>query len=199
MADSPCTRPSLLVRLRDDRDHEAWTRFVEVYGPLIYGYARRQGLQDADAADLMQDSLRVVAGAVKSLEYDPKRGSFRAWLFTVVRNRLLRFRSRQDRAGRGTGDTAAHERLRELPAHEDGEDGWWDEEYDRRRFAWAAERVRGQVQPATWQAFWQTAVEGKSGQETAAALGMTVAAVYLAKSRVMARLKEQVRELRESE
>jgi RNA polymerase sigma factor (sigma-70 family) len=199
MADSPCTRPSLLVRLRDERDHEAWTRFVEVYGPLIYGYARRQGLQDADAADLMQDSLRVVAGAVKNLEYDPARGSFRGWLFTVVRNRLLRFRSRQDRAGRGTGDTAAHERLQELPARADGEDGWWDEEYDRRRFAWAAERVRGQVQPATWQAFWQTAVEGKSGQETAAALGMTVAAVYLAKSRVMARLKEQIRELRESD
>jgi RNA polymerase sigma-70 factor (ECF subfamily) len=199
MADSPRTRPSLLVRLRDERDHEAWARFVEVYGPLIYGYARRQGLQDADAADLMQDSLRVVAGAVKGLVYDPRRGSFRAWLFTVVRNQLLRFRSRQDRAGRGTGDTAAHERLQEVPDRPNGQDDWWDDECERRRFAWAAEQVRGQVQPATWQAFWQTAVEGKSGQEVAAALGMTVAAVYLAKSRVMARLKEQVRELREGE
>ncbi len=104
MADSPWTRPSLLVRLRDERDHEARARFVEVYGPLIYGFARRQGLQDADAADLIQDSLRVVAGAVKGLEYDPARGSFRAWLFTVVRNQLLRFRSRQNRAGRGSDD-----------------------------------------------------------------------------------------------
>jgi RNA polymerase sigma-70 factor (ECF subfamily) len=199
MAEPPWTRPSLLVRLRDDRDHEAWARFVQVYGPLIYGYARRQGLQDADAADLMQDSLRVVAGAVKGLAYDPHKGSFRAWLFTVVRNQLYRFRSRQDRAGRGTGDSAAHERLQELPAREDSRDCWWDEEYDRRRFAWAGEQVRGQVQPATWQAFWQTAVEGKSGQEVAAALGMSVAAVYLAKSRVMARLKEQVRELRETD
>jgi RNA polymerase sigma factor (sigma-70 family) len=199
MADSPCTRPSLLVRLRDERDREAWERFVAVYGPLLYAYARKQGLQDADAADVMQDTLRVVAGAIKKLVYDPQRGSFRAWLLTVARNQLLRFRSRQDRAGRGTGDTAAHELLQEVADRDDGQDGWWDEEYERRRFAWAAEQVRGQVQPNTWQAFWQTAVEGKSGQETAAALGMTVAAVYLAKSRVMARLKDQIQELRETD
>jgi RNA polymerase sigma-70 factor (ECF subfamily) len=198
MADSPGTRPSLLVRLRDGRDQQAWTTFVQVYGPLIYHFARKQGLQDADASDLMQDSLRVVAGAVKGLEYDPRRGTFRSWLFTVVRNQLFRFRSRKDRAGRGTGDTAAYERLQELPAPDD-QAAVWEEEYERRRFAWAAEQVRGQVQPGTWQAFWQTAVEGKSGQEVAAALGMSVAAVYLAKSRVMARLKEQVRELRESD
>jgi RNA polymerase sigma factor (sigma-70 family) len=193
MGDSPSTRPSLLVRLRDDRDQEAWTQFVQVYGPLIYGFARKKGLQDADAADLMQDALRVVSGAIKQLEYDPQRGSFRAWLFTVVRNQLLRFWSRQDRAGRGSGGTSVHERLRELPDPSVDGNALWDEEYERCRFAWAAERVRGQVQSATWDAFWKTAVEGHSGQEVAASLGMSVAAVYLAKSRVMARLKEQIR------
>src|SRR5579872_5973841 len=116
VADSPSTCPSLLVRLRDSQDHDAWAGFVNVYGPLLYGFARKQGLQDADAADLMQDTLRVVAGAVRQLEYDPQRGSFRAWLFTVFRNQLLRFRSRQDRAGRGTGATSAHQRLQEVPA-----------------------------------------------------------------------------------
>ncbi|HEY7310300.1 MAG TPA: sigma-70 family RNA polymerase sigma factor [Gemmataceae bacterium] len=195
MADSPSTRPSLLVRLRDSQDHEAWTQFVNVYGPLIYGFARRQGVQDADAADLMQESLRVVARAIKQLDYDPERGSFRGWLFTVVRNQLLRFWSRQQRAGRGSGSTSAHERLQELPSPDSSPDALWDEEYDRCRFTWAAEQVRGKVQPATWEAFWKTAVEGRNGKEVAAALGMSVAAVYLAKSRVMARLKAQLRQV----
>jgi RNA polymerase sigma-70 factor (ECF subfamily) len=193
MAESPTTHPSLLVRLRDRGDREAWGQFIQVYGPLVYGFARKQGLQDADAADLMQETLRVVAGAVRGLEYDPRRGRFRGWLFAVVRNQLLRFRSRQDRAGRGTGDTSAHARLREVADPGADPSAVWDQDYQRRTFAWAAEKVRDQVQPATWQAFWQTAVEGKSGQEVAASLGLSVAAVYLAKSRVMARLKEQVR------
>ena len=195
MADSPNTRPSLLLRLRDSRDHAAWTQFVKVYGPLIYGFARKQGIQDADAADVMQESLRIVAQAIKQLDYDPRRGSFRGWLFTVVRNQLLRFWSRQQRAGRGSGDSSVLERLQELPSPDGPPDAMWEEEYERCRFTWAAEQVRGQVQPATWQAFWKTAVEGQSGQEAAAALGISVAAVYLAKSRVMARLKEQIRQV----
>lgn len=194
MADAPGTRVSLLVRLRDDRDHDAWAEFVRVYGPLVYGFARKKGLQDADAADVMQDSLRVVVGAVKRLEHDPERGSFRSWLFAVVQNQLLRFWSRQDRAGRGSGGTSAHERLREVPDPGDG-DSVWDEEYQRCRFAWAAERVRGQVAPTTWDAFWKTAIEGQSGREVAECLGMSTAAVYLARSRVMARLKEQIRQV----
>jgi RNA polymerase sigma-70 factor (ECF subfamily) len=196
MADSPPTRPSLLVRLRDARDGLAWAQFVELYAPLIYAYGRRQGLQDADAADLTQESLRVVSEAIQALEYDRQRGTFRAWLFAVVRNRLRAFRARQGRAGRGSGDSTVHERLAALPDQETPDEDW-DRDYDRRRFRWAAEQVRGQVQPATWLAFWRTAVEGKSGQETAAELGMSVAAVYLARSRVMARLREVVRELPE--
>ena len=113
MADSPSTRPSLLVRLRDSQDHEAWTQFVNVYGPLIYGFARRQGVQDADAADLMQDVMRSVSAAIGRLDYDRNQGTFRGWLFTVVRNQLLRFWSRQQRAGRGTGGTSVQERLQE--------------------------------------------------------------------------------------
>jgi RNA polymerase sigma-70 factor (ECF subfamily) len=195
MSDLPSTHPSLLVRLGNGQDHEAWTCFADVYGPAIYGFARKQGLQDADAADLLQEVLRVVSGAIGGFDYDPRKGTFRAWLFTVVRNQLLRFRSRQDRPGQGTGSTSAHNRLHEAPSPEEDPAHLWDLEYERSRFAWAAERIRTQVKPATWQAFWNTAVEGRSGEETAAELGMTVAAVYLAKSRVMARLKEQIREV----
>src|SRR4051812_14481068 len=89
MADIPLTRASLLLRLGDAQDGDAWKEFVDLYAPLVYGYARKQGLQDADAADLCQEVLRAVAGAVGRLEYDPQRGAFRNWLFTVARRKLV--------------------------------------------------------------------------------------------------------------
>jgi RNA polymerase sigma-70 factor (ECF subfamily) len=193
MGDSPETRPSLLVRIRDSRDDRAWAEFVDAYAPLIHGFACKQSLQDADAADLTQDVLRAVARAARRLEYDPRRGSFRSWLFTAVRNHLRNFRAARARRCQASGDSAVQEMLLAQPAPEEDQAALWEQEYERRQFAWAAERVRAQVQDSTWQAFWRTAVEGESGQEVAAALGMSVAAVYLAKSRVMARLKEQIK------
>ena len=84
MEDSPVTRASLLLRIRDGQDKEAWRQFVEIYAPLIYGFARKRGLQDADAADLMQDVLRSIASAVGRLDYDPRRGSFRRQVRAIV-------------------------------------------------------------------------------------------------------------------
>src|SRR5262245_51653629 len=95
MAEIPLTRASLLLRLRDPGDAEAWREFVELYTPLVYGYARKQGLQEADASDLCQDVLGAVVGAVGRLEYDPARGAFRNWLFTVVRRKLTDWRRNQ--------------------------------------------------------------------------------------------------------
>jgi RNA polymerase sigma-70 factor (ECF subfamily) len=193
MGDSPATRPSLLVRIRDARDGPAWAQFVEVYAPLVYGFARKHGLQDADAADLTQDVLRAVAGAAGDFAYDPQRGSFRGWLFTVVRNTLRNFLSSGQRRGRGSGDTAMHEWLSQQPAPEEDSD-FWEREHERRLFAWAAERVRREVHATTWDAFWQTTVEGNDPRDVAQQVGMTVANVYLAKSRVMARLKAHVQQ-----
>jgi RNA polymerase sigma-70 factor (ECF subfamily) len=193
MSETPATRLSLLVRLCDARDDDAWSQFVELYAPLVYGFARKHGLQDADAADLTQDVLQAVSGGIRRLDYDPRRGSFRGWLFTVVRNKLRNFLAAQNRPGRGTGDTDAQHRLQDLPARADDRTDWWDQEYERRVFSWAADQVRGSFQDSTWQAFWQTAVEGKTGPEVARGLGLSVAAVYLAKGRVMARLKELIR------
>src|SRR5438105_13882640 len=105
MHDSPATRASLLVRLRDGNDAEAWQQFVRLYAPVVYGFARKRGLQDADAADVMQDVLRSVAGAAVRLNYDPARGSFRGWLYTVSRNKIFNFlESSANKIGRGTGD-----------------------------------------------------------------------------------------------
>jgi RNA polymerase sigma-70 factor (ECF subfamily) len=193
MDPSPVTRASLLLRLRDGQDHDAWKQFVDLYAPLIYAFARKRGLQDADAADLMQEVLRSVAGYADRLEYDPARGTFRGWLYTVTRNKVYSFLERQRRQVRGSGDSGAHERLEEQPAPEDETD--WDRDYERRLFAVAAERVRGEFQPNTWQAFWKTAVDGTSPQEAGQALKMSVGAVYVAKSRVLARLREEVQQL----
>src|SRR5437764_11313634 len=156
MSEPPTTRPSLLVRLRDAQDEWAWSQFVEIYAPLVYGFARKHGLQDADAADITQDVLRTVSVAAKKLDYDPERGSFRGWLFTVLRHRLHDFWAVQGRQCPGSGDTDANRRLQELPAPEEDPEALWEQEYERQLFTWAAGQVRKNFQDSTWQAFWQT-------------------------------------------
>ena len=190
----PQTQPSLLIRLKDARDREAWERFVDLYAPLVFGFVRKRGLQEADAADLTQDVLRQVAASAKSLVYDPRRGSFRAWLFTVVRNRLTdHFRAAQRRES-ASGDSSQWQAVLERFVSPD-DSAEWDAEYERQLFHFAARLVRGDFSDVTWQAFWQTAVEGRDGKSVAGELGLTTAAVYLAKGRVMTRLKEQIRML----
>lgn len=201
MAEPPLTRVTLLARIRDGRDAEAWREFVHLYGPVVYRFARNRGLQDADAADLMQDVLRSVARNAHRMEYDPKRGTFRGWLYTVTRNKIYNFLSAQRNRPRGSGDADANERLDATPARDDGTgpDAEWEKEYQRRLSARAMERVKNEFQPATWQAFWETAVEGKGAAEVGAGLNMTAGAVYVAKSRVLARLRDEVRKLMDDE
>ncbi len=195
MDNETATSPSLLIRIRDRADHVAWSQFLDAYQPLIHGFARKHGLQEADAADLTQEVLRAIATSVSNLDYDPRRGTFRGWLFTVVRNKLRDFLEVRRRQVQGTGDTAVQQSLNALPTPPDGPENDWEQDYQSRVFTWATEQVRNAVQETTWQAFWQTAVEGKSGQEVARSLGLSVAAVYLAKSRVMTRLKDMFRQL----
>jgi RNA polymerase sigma-70 factor (ECF subfamily) len=189
MTTPPLTRPSLLVRIRDAGDREAWRQFVEVYAPLVYKFARRRGLQDADAADLTQDVLQAVAGASKRLVYDPERGTFRAWLYTVARNKLRNLLLARQRRHED-GNPAL---IDEQPAREEVEQ--WEREYEQRLFDWAADQVRGHFQGTTWRAFWMTAVEGRPAADAAAELGLSVGAVYIAKSRVLARLREEIQRI----
>src|SRR5262249_49564797 len=192
MAELPSTRPSLLVRIRDLQDQEAWREFVAIYGPVVYGFARKRGLQEADAGDLTQEVLRAVAGVAGRLEYDPQKGWFRGWLYTVARNKLHDFLLARRRQCQGTGDTKVQILLEEQPAQEEA---LWDEEYRQQLFGWAAERVRLRFEHATWQAFWRVAVEGQSPKAAATALGLTLAAVYMAKSRVLAALRQEIEQL----
>jgi RNA polymerase sigma-70 factor (ECF subfamily) len=196
MAEAPQTRPSLLLRLRDPRDGDAWRDFLELYAPVIYAFGRKSGgLQDADAADLTQAVLQAVSSGIGRFEYEPAKGGFRAWLFAVVRNQLGKWR-RSQRQPRATGETADLEELAQQPAP-DSDTALWEQEYKRQRFQVAAQRLRPQVQPATCQAFWQTAVEGRSAREVANELGLKLGALYTAKSRVLALIKKTVQTLAE--
>src|SRR5438876_7848954 len=156
--ESPLTRASLLVQIRDGSNQAAWQEFVNLYGPVVYGFARKRGLQDADAADLMQDVLRSVSSAIGRLDYDRNQGTFRGWLFTITRNKVFNFLSARRIRPQASGDTTTN---RLLAAEPDGHDGSeaWELEYQRRLASLAMERVKGEFQENTWRAFWLTAVE----------------------------------------
>ena len=116
MTAPPLTRASLLVRLRDPNDADAWKEFVRLYASVIYGFARKRGLQDADAADLMQEVLRSVAGAVGRLDYDPLKGTFRGWLYSITRNKVYNFLESRRRQARGTATRTPTSGWRSIPA-----------------------------------------------------------------------------------
>ena len=196
--ESPLTRASLLVQIRDGANHAAWQEFVNLYGPVVYGFARKRGLQDADAADLMQDVLRSISSAIGRLDYDRKQGTFRGWLFTITRNKVFNFLSARRIRPQAVGDSATNRLLAEEPSGGDDSEAW-ELEYQRRLAARAMERVKGEFQENTWRAFWLTAVEGAAAGDAARQVGMSPGAIYVAKSRVLARLKEEVEAMRQQE
>jgi RNA polymerase sigma-70 factor (ECF subfamily) len=189
------TRPSLLVRVRDPADAAAWDAFVAVYAPMVYRYARRRGLQDADAADLTQEVLAEVARCIRSFEYRPEVGRFRDWLGTLTRRKLGRQLGRKARQG--------VEHLVDLDSEHPGcaaasqPDPEWDVAFAQGVWNAAIEQSRGRFEPLTWRAFERVWVDGLSAAETAAELGLPIEKVYVAKSRVLKRLEEQVRLLAE--
>ncbi len=187
---APLTRPSLLLRLRDTNDMEAWREFVRLYTPLVFGHCTRHGLQEADAADVAQEVMRVAAQALPEFQYDAQRGKFRGWLLQTTRHRLHKFFARQQRAPQLASETTIERFLDGEPGAD--EQARWEEEYRQRLFDWAAEKARPEFQPATWEAFWLTAVDSISVKEVAARLGISIGAVYIARSRVLARLRELI-------
>jgi RNA polymerase sigma-70 factor (ECF subfamily) len=180
----------LLRRIRDPNDRLAWGEFVRAYAPLIHAYGRRHGLQDSDAADLTQEVLHRVARASAAFEYDPAKGSFRGWLLAVTRNELRKLAARKARQASGAGDTNVL-RLLEQQADAADEDAW-QREYQWNLFQWAANKVRGEFREPTWQAFWRTAVLAHDIDQAARELGLSPGAVYVARSRVTARIRQEI-------
>lgn len=179
------TPVSLLERIRTPGDHEAWTRLVELATPLLFFWAQRAGLRRHDAADLVQDVLTVLVRKLPDFVYDRER-SFRGWLKTVTSNKLSeRRRAPAARAEPGDGW------LDELAGPDDS-DAFWEVEYREYLVARALEIMRADFQPTTWKACWEHVVSGRSAEEVAAELGLSAGAVYVAKSRVLRRLRQEL-------
>ena len=194
MPNTPSTRQSLLVRLCQPSDERAWQEFMEIYEPLIYRLARRRGFQDADAADLCQEVFQATAKAIQHWHQRPDRGSFRAWLFQIARNIMINTLRHRQRHPGGVGGSDIQRLLDQQPGNDD-ESRRLANEYERRLFQWAAGEVRTEFREPTWQAFWQTSVEARKPGQVAEELGLSVGAVYIARSRVMARLREKIEEV----
>jgi RNA polymerase sigma-70 factor (ECF subfamily) len=199
MPETPDTRPSLLVRLKDARDEVAWREFVEIYEPLLRRLARQRGFQDADAAELTQEVLLAVAGAIERWDPDRRRGSFRGWLSRVARNLMVNVLVRRQRGPRVIGGTDMMQLLEEEPERDCRESALFDGEHRRQLFLWASGQIRSEFRDSTWQAFWRTCVENRPIAEVAAELRLSPGAVYVARSRVMARLREKVSEASSNE
>ncbi len=186
----PETRQSLLVRLQDTSEHEAWQEFIDIYEPLVYRLATRKGFQHADALDLAQEVFAAVGKSIENFDPDPEKGTFRGWLFRIARNLMINFVSRQ-KGPRGSGDSGVQQLLNEQVADDDASTEFGIE-YQREVFRWAAQRVRNDFREDTWRAFWLTAVEEEPIEAVAKLLDKTQGAVCIARCRVLARMKEVV-------
>lgn len=194
----PETRASLILRLPDARDVAAWDEVVAVYGPLVYRLARRRGLQPADADDLVQEVLAAVAQSVEAWLAKSQRGRFRTWLSRIARNMAINFVTRPKHRPLASGGSDAANVLANCVDERERPDDF-DAEYRRQVFRWAARQVRQTVTERTWQAFWQTMMKDRAIAEVADELGMTTGSIYIARSRIMARLRDLVQQFGERE
>ena len=184
------TSVSLLERLRTNPDDGAWERLVAVYRPWVVGWLRRQGLGDSDAEDLAQDILLVVLRELPSFQHNRRPGAFRAWLRAITVHRLRDF-GRSRRYWPRPGDGALPDRLDELEDPDSPLSRLWDEEHDRHVVGRLLALVEADFEESTWRAFRAVMLEGEKPAAAAARLGLSVNAVLLAKSRVLARLRQE--------
>jgi RNA polymerase sigma-70 factor (ECF subfamily) len=183
------TRPSLLLRLRDLEDGSAWDLFVTTYTPLVYAYCRRRGLQASDVADVTQEVMAQVTRSIAGFSYQRDRGRFRDWLGAVTRSKIVRFLRQQSRPGRPGSATV--EELLEQTANPES-DTLWTEGFRARLLEVAMSRARPSFEEKTWNLFVGAWVDGKSASELSREFAVPVDAVYVAKSRVLKRLQEEV-------
>ncbi|TWT54380.1 RNA polymerase sigma factor [Rubripirellula amarantea] len=189
----PETRASLLLKIRDPQDATAWREFSAMYRPVVERMAQLRGMQPADADDLAQQVLLAIANAIERFEPDDDRAKFRTWLRTIARRAIINAMTRGV-PDRGAGGSEMIGLLHEQPAP-DAMTETLDLEYRREIFRVAADQIRNDFHDDTWNAFWQTTVEGIDVDQVAKQLGRSRGSVYTARSRVMLRLKQKVQEL----
>lgn len=181
------TSSSLLRRIQAS-EPVAWRRFTELYGPLVYHWVRAAGLQPADTADVVQEVFRAVASAIG--RFEPQAGGrFRGWLRTITQNKIRDHfrRLRNEPAAQGGTDAEARwHNLADLPEDDGPQTG------TQYLVNQALEQLESEFEPKTWQAFWRTTVEHQQPAAVADDLGLSVASVYQAKSRVLRRLRDEL-------
>lgn len=178
------TSSSLLIRIGDPQDQDSWSTFVGVYTPIVFRFATLRGLQEADASDLTQEVLIEVVRSIRKFDYRPEQGRFRDWLLLVVRRRLFKFWER----------TKVNHRLVDEPARQ-GTDPQWIETFQSELLRVAMDKVRESVEPRVWTAFTRTWQDGISAGDVSRELNMPIDLVYSAKSRMLKRLENEIREL----
>ncbi|MFM9959748.1 MAG: RNA polymerase sigma factor [Planctomycetaceae bacterium] len=201
MSDDSTTRTSgtLLLRLRELSDRDAWTEFVNRYLPRLFAWCRQRGLQESDAADVSQEVLGKFVGAIRSFDYDPSRGSFRGWLKTVTNNAIRDFVASRSRPGRGSGDSQIGLALATVidPSAISELTATLDAAAELELLREAEARVQLRVQPHTWEAYRRTVLNSEPATEVARQMNLRVAEIYVAKSRVLKCLREEVARLSE--
>ena len=183
------TSLTLIDRLRN-REPEGWLKFCRIYGPLVYGWARRSGLQSTDAADVVQEVFLVVARRIEEFQRVRER-NFRNWLWTICHHTMQAHFRRIAERPQAEGGTTAHIRVSQLSLSPDFAD---DSEHDDRLqvVTQVLSVLRSEVQHSTWQAFWRTTIEGEEPLLVATELGMTRWAIYKIKARMLHRLRTEL-------
>lgn len=188
---SPNTNPELLAKIKDNNNEAAWREFIETYRPLVYGFCINHQLQEADANDVTQEVMKAIARSIANFEYDPKKGRFRSWLFTVTRSKFNNLLESKYKHPQGSGDTEMIRFIEAQPAKEVTED--WDKGFKKQTLRTAMESIQLEFSDKTWEAFVRTAINQEAGKDVADKLDLSVGAVYIARIRVTTRLKEWIR------
>jgi RNA polymerase sigma-70 factor (ECF subfamily) len=189
------TSRSLLSRLKTD-DAAAWNRLVVLYAPLVHHWCRQFGLPTREAADVLQDVFQAVALNLNRFHRDAPGDSFRGWLRTITRSKVMDHFRRRSGQPEAAGGTEALQRLGQLPAPEEGTDehSLAEQAPVRTLFETALGLIRPEFEDRTWQAFWRTAVDDQRAPDVGKELGMSAGAVRVAKCRVLQRLREELGE-----
>jgi RNA polymerase sigma-70 factor (ECF subfamily) len=193
MPEFPETSHSLIARVKDLGDGLSWIEFLGIYQPVVFRMARRRGLQDADAQDVMQQVFLSISRSIEGWIAAPDQPPFRAWLTTIARNAITRALMGRPRDV-ASGSSSVMELLERQTGPETSS-GEIVEETRREIIRWAAEQIRPEFTEETWQLFWRTAIEGIPIAEVAKTSGRSTGAVYVARFRVSTRLKEVVLEV----
>lgn len=193
----PDTRESLLMHLQVGENPNAWREFVSIYRPIIYRMARRRGMQDADAQDLVQQVLVSVSNAIENWERRDESIRFRHWLRRVTRNAIYNVLNRAP-LDRAAGGTSIQQRLDQEPNERCDFDREVRLEHRREVYLRAANIVRSRVTKETWEIFQMSVVRGIPVEQVSESVGKSVGTVYAARGRVMSKLRNIVDEIEAS-